>query len=640
MPITPFRNSNSLVDFNVYQPDFIGRPVEDISKMVAYRNTQDRELFNQASAIDQAMANVNINQEDAAGRALLDEQRTAFKQGIGGLTDAENYRMAPAIINRLSNDFISNKGIQAAVANQADYLANREALKTKYEKGKISDVQYKTALNQTPIQTDIDDTGNYSRFTPIELINKYNIKGDLENYAKTFKADTYQTRPKYRFAQYDENGNGIGSPIGVDYVRTKGKDLNRLTTGLYNTIASNPEAMNYAQQEADFRGIKVDDYINSLANPILEGERGADLYNMGSLFSPNQLKTKGDKSGLTGRTYIGSQFVRNLKIPAVNQALDQLRNSQYLNEPIKTTTKKGAFGIEIETPAAKGMASSVKRQGQTYDFNLDLENLTPEQAEVYTTMTTVLQELYGDDKTFDNATITERKKALESIDKRASINSDYYESALGAEIDYNAGKAITNELFNTDKLLSSNDFSVAGRFTQGSIFNPYTNEHYDDANQFINALKKGDIKVRDKDGDKNLDNDEDLELRVVSTLNNGNSIPSQTNDYSFVDGYIINIGGYDFIWGDSSQQNPKDIYTNILNQAYTTNLPIEIGDKLDILGINLPNKYTQDQLNDIEITVDNNGNPQVAVYEGKYNKRKENTELTRLVNIELAKNIK
>ena len=126
--------ANGLLDFNVFQPRFVGRPVSDIGQMVDYRRTQDRQLVDNVNAIDIAMSNVDINPLDVGGQQMLAERQQALKQGVSDIVDTGNYKLAPAIVNKLSKDFITDKGIQTAVENQAAYNANRAKLQERYEK--------------------------------------------------------------------------------------------------------------------------------------------------------------------------------------------------------------------------------------------------------------------------------------------------------------------------------------------------------------------------------------------------------------------------------------------------------------------------------------------------------------------------
>ena len=82
MAVEPFRSNRSLVDFNVNKPEFVGRPVDQISQMVQQQDLNNRQIVDEASALDMALANVDINQQDVAGQELLAQQQEAFKSGI------------------------------------------------------------------------------------------------------------------------------------------------------------------------------------------------------------------------------------------------------------------------------------------------------------------------------------------------------------------------------------------------------------------------------------------------------------------------------------------------------------------------------------------------------------------------------
>lgn len=625
--VTPYQSGRSLLDFNVYQPEFIGRPIEEISKMVDTRSTDNANMFNQLSALDVTMSNLDVNPNDEGAKQAMLEQRQKFNEGIDLITQPDNYNLAGTYVNKLGTDFAKNKWLQTSVENNAKYQAALQELKSKRDKNLISEAAYQMGIQQAKPNTQQEAEGLYSSFEPMNIVNYYDTNDDLSNFKFDKKTIRHLMEPVR-----DEQGN-ITSYNQREITSIDEKELRQ---SMMNLIGSNPEAMASIKQEFQAEGgnpndnVALDAYINNIIDPYVRSKVGSQFGNGVTDIKNYQTRVSTDSgnrgsgnedSPYSGKIYMGSKFLKANKneVDNITNGLEAFKKSSWLTP---------RTGFENYAPQAKGAHSSVETLANIDE--IDLPNMSESEQAAFEALDKTTSTMF--DKSFKDATLEERNKAYDKVMKTTAIQSEAYESAFGRQFTNKVADDKTVELFNSKDFTRSKDgeFKFTGGFTQGVWFNPYTDEYYDDPRQFANDINSGKVKVRDKDGDKTLaDGSTKIEMRVMSDINNSNSLPWKTGDFAFTNGYIISIDGYDFIYGDKQTFNTEDVIANIYNKVDKDNLAsiqagltdynneVSIKQQLPLLGLQLPSEiYNNPDISDVRFNVNENGLPEISVYRG------------------------
>lgn len=273
------RSTNSLLDFNTYNPEYIGRPIEAIESMAAHQSSNTQQLMDSTSALDIAMSNININPLDEGGQNIKNQQLQAFREGVSAITQGD-YQMAGAGINKIKSDFVKNKGLQTAVENQASYTANREALTEAYDKDKLSDAQYRDAMTQPAANTQVDEFGIYNKFTPNQYVTKYDYNADISKYTNAFNKRV--------------DDIGMTDIIGADGTKRGYKqgfvsrvDTEQLAKGIDSLIESNPDMKAFLQQEAKLTGRDYDTFVDKIIEGYTTQKSGQDRRTTSTIWKPS-----------------------------------------------------------------------------------------------------------------------------------------------------------------------------------------------------------------------------------------------------------------------------------------------------------------------------------------------------------------
>ena len=238
MPVQPFQSQGSLVGFNEYKPNFIGRPVEALGSMIGKFDANNQAILDESNAMDLALSSIDLMPED---RKYLVEQRDKFRQGVQGIIDDENYNLAGARINKMAREFQGNEAIKASLGNKQTFEANRADLKKRYDDGKLDYQAYRRGLDQLYSPTLQDGDGFYSKFVPEEFVNKYDFDSILSKRTANWRPDL-------------KSGPLTHVPATAtvpEHYKTTTEELIRpeqVRSGLETALATDPDAMAYAEQ--------------------------------------------------------------------------------------------------------------------------------------------------------------------------------------------------------------------------------------------------------------------------------------------------------------------------------------------------------------------------------------------------------
>ncbi len=277
MPLTQFNSPRSLLTFNSYSPDFVGKPIQQIGQSMLSRSNANRNIVNDASKLDIALSNLQVHPLD---EDYLIQQKNEFKDAIKNIANNGNVNTAEASLNKVYHDYATNQGLKHAILRYNQY--NSARAKVQSEKGKYDPDTYKYKMSIPFTKTTPDEHGFYNDFTLPDLSYKYDVNKLLSSIAKNVPTITRNIGVA---PVLDNNGN----QIGIKNVLHEYKDPETMHAALYNEILSNDNAINYAQQlvnvknangnyNVDVNGNQVPwttkDVIDSWIKPIVQSYSG------------------------------------------------------------------------------------------------------------------------------------------------------------------------------------------------------------------------------------------------------------------------------------------------------------------------------------------------------------------------------
>ncbi len=597
----PYRNTNSLIDFNTFNPQFIGRPVEDIRGMVHQQDVNTRQLVDTTSALDITMSNLNINPEDEAGQVWKQQQQEAFRGDVQSIIDNEDYKLAPAIINKTANDFIKNKGLQEAVDNNVKYEEWKAGLQERSDKGLLSDAQYADALTQPPASTDLISDGIYNKFEPKHYVKPHDIQGDLESYGQKYDATTIQTSPIYTYAEYDKDGNGIGIPTGTKYVRTVGKDRTGLKKGLYDIINNNPEALAFVRQESGLLGVSEKEYIDKFLDPVYENNAARSIYNMGSLYQPTI--PKAGKPSPNSRTHVIGQSAGLPLINNYEEGVATLRGEtslftkgkEYVKDNISSipgwefTLGLGKSILEAGEDAIQGASDTYNKIPKAERERLDREQakvkpLDPRLANLDDKMlnltTNMLKYNYGIDKPLNELTSKELKKLSNIADDIENAYKDGVLNSVGIKYNVEADRKEFLDTYFGDKTGTltrdkTGNFPSAGLQSNTLVYDPNLDKVVT-LEKYMELVNEGSNDLPDK-----VSKTQKVDISPVMNLTYKNSIYTLSGNEAFIEPVVVNFNGHEIYFanpldysltGNTNVARRKLVNLKDNNQMYTIDI--------------------------------------------------------------------
>jgi hypothetical protein len=614
MSVQPYQSKGSLIDFNVYKPEYIGRPVEQLQKMVQLQAANNKQILDKTSAIDLALSNLDVNPEDEGAKAAIANQRQAINDRINSIISSGDYTLAEAQANRMARDFTTDKGLQQSVANQAIYNKHRELAEKLYHNNKISYGEYLHGMNQPVPDTKLDDkTGTYTQYSPDEIMNKFDYDSAYSKYVNTFIPNTILTPSGYvrevvrdtaGNIMYDNNHQPLTHIVGYGSEFKKKYDTDKLREGLRQITKNNPDLAKFVEREGGFKGKDFKTYTDELIEPYVQSKSGIDSRSDYTMYKPPAtVYNAGLSNGINPNSndeYVTDAF--NGYQTSVFNANDELNKLAYLDNKSHTKISGGTGHATVN---------------KVNDFDTEVSKLSREGKMAYNIANTVANNTYG--TSFKQLTPEKRREIIENISK-INEHGDAYEHIVGVQY---ADKLTaderkygfltkddkTKELFGTVKLTpdKTGHYTYSGNINQGVIINPKTGEIYD--GNFMQKLQDGEITVIDKDGNEQVLGGTDpkkrqtLALKVMSPINPTNSLTMLYDDPRFSDGYVLQIDGNDFIWSPNNNTNPNKVFSNMKYNSAKFESQIGLGTVADELGLHAnSSNLTNEDINNAMFT--------------------------------------
>jgi len=107
----------SMLNFQAYQPSFIGRPVDRVEQLFQSDYKQQMNVLDQSSAIDLALASQDVVDKDYD---IIIDAKNNIKGLIGEIAESGDHRLAKAKLARGTRDYIlDNQLLKNAVEVKA-----------------------------------------------------------------------------------------------------------------------------------------------------------------------------------------------------------------------------------------------------------------------------------------------------------------------------------------------------------------------------------------------------------------------------------------------------------------------------------------------------------------------------------------
>jgi len=550
MPVQPFQSQGSLVGFNEYKPNFIGRPVEALGSMIGKFDANNQAILDESNAMDLALSSIDLMPED---RKYLVEQRDKFRQGVQGIIDDENYNLAGARINKMAREFQGNEAIKASLGNKQTFEANRADLKKRYDDGKLDYQAYRRGLDQLYSPTLQDGDGFYSKFVPEEFVNKYDFDSILSKRTANWRPDL-------------KSGPLTHVPATAtvpEHYKTTTEEFIRpeqVRSGLETALATDPDAMAYAEQVSRLNPEQYPDAQSVINAQIQSYVDKTALDRKGESYPGFGASLSGSKGKTTPISF--SEHTPSIEFEGgMANVLDALTKRKRL----KTDGKFGEYSTGISglpkfaTPQYKAKGTPSPIIEDTYGFS----NLNEEETHMLNSIS-----LYK----FGNnlSDIPEDKKEQRYKDIATYIEGAYKDIQVqaGAEsLDEDTRKYISNYVFgglsgeNTTvkQAKNSGNANVAGAYLDRTFLDPITGKPMTGKQFKEDVLDKY---------------DDDLIISINTRLSPKHRITGLAGgDMNFAVAYDINIGGDRFIMSGAhggetiDGKNITDTY-KFINNAY------------------------------------------------------------------------
>jgi hypothetical protein len=525
MPVQPFQSQGSLIGFNEYKPNFIGRPVEALGSMIGKFDANNQAILDESNAMDLALSSIDLMPED---RKYLVEQRDKFRQGVQGIIDDENYNLAGARINKMAREFQGNEAIKASLGNKQTFEANRADLKKRYDNGKLDYQAYRRGLDQLYSPTLQDGDGFYSKFVPEEFVNKYDFDSILSKRTANWRPDL-------------KSGPLTHVPATAtvpEHYKTTTEEFIRpeqVRSGLETALATDPDAMAYAEQVSRLNPEQYPD-AQSVINAQIQ-----------SYVDKTALNRKGESYPGFGASLSGSRTNTGIYPPSTETTPGlNIEKPVYINAMLDALEEKPRGGVPVSQETVTDAMGGFDR-GNTVS-NKPIRGITNLDKDVQERLNNISEFTLGksisqidgiSDKTERN---NEYKKLYDYID--AAYTDAISNNKLQA-FDFDKQQDHAQKMFgikNNVIKIENGKAVIAGNMVNRKIYDPKTNEVYT-GTQFTEEILPNLV-------DGNTGN---LAISVNGRLNPNHSVTGLVGgDKNFAVSYQLNTGGKRFIVSGST----------------------------------------------------------------------------------------
>lgn len=547
--VRPYNNNQSLLSFNTYTPEYIGRPIETYAKMMETMSKNNKDIVDMTNAIDLAISNSNISDSD---NSIKLQQKQMLNNGIDEIIKAKDYNLIEAKLNKLVKESQTNPLFNKALENKAIYDAWQKEEKDRYLKGQISEARYNknmqlqakpTVLNPT---TGLPETNSYENGA-----NYVDLDPKIANIISKFPVDSYEGIP---IAYPDEN-----NPYQINYFTqntTEYRKSKELREAIEQGLLSDTEAKDFIYDQAEALGINPMDLIKNVTKAHM-------LY--GAQPKITQKVINGNMDDIKAAEY--KQILENQsKGVPIPVTMGAVRTGDYDDVPSKInnaingkiTAKSVVSSVisGITTPIPEGISESTKKV-----FNDYLKNV----AKV--------------DFTYDD--IINKSPKAKNVPSIIEDFSNYYnnETLFGANLaNYNLIPFDKKK----DKDVVYNLFKIDSEATaDGSIDKQELNPLLD--NMVLFDLEKNEFVKEDEENmsatfNNLLDNDDrfnksnKLRINALGVMREDNPYMYITKSidpvksYGLANATMISVNGHRFLVGEKNQ-SPESILRSELSTA-------------------------------------------------------------------------
>jgi len=548
MPVQPY-NTRSPLAFNVYQPDFIGKPIQQIGNTMLSMSNANHAIVDNANKLHIALSNLNIAPID---QDILIKQKNDFDNTINDIANNGNIETAQARLNKLYTDYATNKGLKAAISRYASYNQQRAAIMK--NKNKWNPKDYAWMMSRPFTKTQADENGYYEPYVLPTLLQEYNPTKNLEHIAdKTPFIDVQGGMQEIK----DANGN----IIGYKQIVTKQKDINKLRTSLYNAVLSDDKAVAYARQRAaidneygirmqdkngNIRPVTENDIIDKWITPLIQqydvkSDESKSTYDLKAMqanqanndiphgektttpgmISNNTLLTKlsnlinpdsNTPHGLPQHTAANVLMMSGYGVPASSNSFNEVQKAikNHDNDTKTNILNNIQSNINKLDPAQKSIINDNINRYSRNTYNKDFNSLSnSEKINVYKTISTALE---NNNKQIHNITYTRFDVKRDANQIRNYIN--LFTNSSNGTIKSSNGTSLVSNNWEGNKIWN---------YTDGKLMSS------SEMKKYLNKVPKG------------------TRVMVEGKVAASNILSSITGDYGFSGGIVVSIGGKQFI---------------------------------------------------------------------------------------------
>lgn len=530
-----------LLDFQSYEPTYIGKPVEAISNMLKVMDSNNQRISDSYRSLNTTLSQLDINDADSP---IIADRKNIIDQRLNKAIESDDYSNIASTVKSIHDNVVNDPQLIAAVSRNKQYNDYRNLIANRYYKGDIDKDQYDYYYNRPFDPTLPDNNGVFNR--EYKLPNPAKAL-DIPSFAGKVLSTIMEDgggREVNDYVTAGELASITGQDIGdIDpsspssfkkyssYVTSRGVSRDKRRNILKSAFTTNPEARAYID---DITRIRQERGENITQSEIID--QIIDPYVKGSGYVTTEQERDNDMRFLYQQSMINKRAEDN-RTYRNNKGEEE---SVYANDNADViATLNIGQGVEnisddLETTFS---LNTVSNNYNNFRFDPQLPNYSKE---VF--INNVAKSNYG--KSFNELNQRERKDLILGLESKKGYD-DNAKPVLVKPYKQEPSELESKRLFGGTSIKFKDGENATGIVNQRGLYDIQTGEEIapNKVNEYLAEKYKN----------------KDVKIRAIGDLSGDNPIVDKTGNFQYYNGTVVNING-DMYAVPGSYYNPTKTY--------------------------------------------------------------------------------